>query len=307
MKFGQRVRSHPRTVAVALTAALFLSAKPLVAQPKIEIAINLPEFMLRYYEDGVQKDSARIACGKHCSPVIDVERRDITYRPSFNPTDDEKRAKKPLQPAPPERTNRPAKPHNPLGRRRIVVCSTYRMHGTCWEWSIGRAESNGCIRIENAAVERITDTMVVRLTGKQPADKPGWQHTYHSSVPFKIRSFYRLWDNLRFSDSTIIFRAWPDIHHHLDGRKSANCPVDENVRGNGYTIRHWISSLAQAGITPKPGLGADSPVVQKCWEEFKDALKKNRKKGAVLQLNLPEPGFNLPPHDYHRHPLPGSD
>lgn len=265
--------------------------------PKMEIKINLPEFTLRYFENGIQVDSARIACGQHASPIISVQQNEITYRPSFNPTKDEKRAKKPLKPAPPEHGNAPDKPHNPLGRRRIVIFSTYRMHGTAWPESMGHAASNGCIRVENIPIERITDTMVLHATGKPAQDKPGWQHTYHLPVPFSIQVAYCLWTNLQVSSSILAFRAWPDIHHRLSGgpknRKARRCPVDDGVPGNGYLLTHLLAALPAVGVSLKPGLNENSVEVQKFWTEVKSELEHNRKKRALMLFSLSSSVFEV--------------
>ena len=44
-------------------------------------------------------------------------------------------------------------PKNPLGKRALYLGSTlWRIHGTVAPWSIGKAASNGCIRMHNADV-----------------------------------------------------------------------------------------------------------------------------------------------------------
>ncbi len=44
-------------------------------------------------------------------------------------------------------------PKNPLGKRAIYLGSTlWRIHGTVAPWSIGKAASNGCIRMHNSDV-----------------------------------------------------------------------------------------------------------------------------------------------------------
>ncbi len=261
----------------------------------MELAVNLPEFRLRYYEDGVQRDSAKIACGKHVSPVIEVQQNEITYRPAFIPTEDEKHMKRPLRPAPPERTNAPQKPRNPLGRRRIVVDGPFRLHGTAWPESMEHNASGGCLRVDNTPDERITDTMVLHGTGHRAEDRPGWSHTYRLPVRFTIRVYYRLWNDLQATDSTLLFRAWPDVHHRLTGRKPRKCPVHDDVKGNAYKLEHLLSDLSQMGLTLKPGFTPQSAPVQKLWATMRAALEKNRKKGAMLSVPLPRNVFERRP------------
>ncbi|MCC2112850.1 MAG: L,D-transpeptidase [Hyphomicrobiales bacterium] len=69
--------------------------------------------------------------------------------PSWTPTPD-MRARNPNLP-----NYVPPGPKNPLGVRAIYLgWSAYRIHGTTAPWSIGRAASNGCIRMLN---EDVTD------------------------------------------------------------------------------------------------------------------------------------------------------
>ena len=47
-------------------------------------------------------------------------------------------------------------PKNPLGVRALYLGKTlWRIHGTIWPWSIGKAASNGCIRMHNADVTEL--------------------------------------------------------------------------------------------------------------------------------------------------------
>lgn len=49
-------------------------------------------------------------------------------------------------------------PRNPLGRRALYLGATlWRIHGTVAPWSIGKAVSNGCIRMHNADVIDLFD------------------------------------------------------------------------------------------------------------------------------------------------------
>jgi lipoprotein-anchoring transpeptidase ErfK/SrfK len=67
-------------------------------------------------------------------------------------------------------------PRNPLGKRALYLGSTlWRIHGTVAPWSIGKAASNGCIRMHNADVidlyERVelgSIVYVVDVPGQTP-------------------------------------------------------------------------------------------------------------------------------------------
>ncbi|WP_181257097.1 L,D-transpeptidase [Pseudaminobacter soli (ex Li et al. 2025)] len=57
-------------------------------------------------------------------------------------------------------------PHNPLGARALYLYqggrdTLYRIHGTNAPWTIGRAVSNGCIRMLNAHVEDLYNRVKV--------------------------------------------------------------------------------------------------------------------------------------------------
>ena len=71
-------------------------------------------------------------------------------------------------------------PKNPLGKRALYLGQTlWRIHGTGAPWSIGKAASNGCIRMHNAdvidlyeKVEICAETFVVnQLADAVPAKK----------------------------------------------------------------------------------------------------------------------------------------
>lgn len=72
-------------------------------------------------------------------------------------------------------------PHNPLGKRALYLGRTlWRIHGTIAPHSIGKAASNGCIRMHNADVvdlyERVavgTEVVVVNKLGDKRPARPG--------------------------------------------------------------------------------------------------------------------------------------
>jgi len=63
----------------------------------------------------------------------------------------------------------PGGPKNPLGSRALYLYRNgrdtyYRIHGTTEPWTIGRAVSNGCIRMVNAHVEDLYERVPVGAT-----------------------------------------------------------------------------------------------------------------------------------------------
>ena len=63
----------------------------------------------------------------------------------------------------------PGGPKNPLGARAIYLFKNgrdtlYRIHGTNDPSSIGKAVSNGCIRMLNSHVERLYDRVALGAT-----------------------------------------------------------------------------------------------------------------------------------------------
>lgn len=67
-----------------------------------------------------------------------------------------------LNPDDPNAEEMPAGPDNPLGARALYLGSTlYRIHGTPAKDSIGRAVSNGCVRMFNADVKDLYNKVKV--------------------------------------------------------------------------------------------------------------------------------------------------
>ena len=72
-------------------------------------------------------------------------------------------------------------PRNPLGKRALYLGTTlWRIHGTVAPWSIGKAASNGCIRMHNADVIELyehvqigAETYVVNQLGDPMPQKKG--------------------------------------------------------------------------------------------------------------------------------------
>ena len=52
-------------------------------------------------------------------------------------------------------------PANPLGERWIDIGNSYGIHGTIDPASIGKSESQGCIRLHNDDVEAVYDLLTI--------------------------------------------------------------------------------------------------------------------------------------------------
>ena len=111
------------------------------------IVINLPSRTLELYTDGVFVKEYPVAIGKPSTPsplgtfsIINKE-----YDPAWYP--------------PRGGYVVPSGPDNPLGYRWMGFLPMYGIHGTNAPWAIGTAVSNGCIRMHEADVEEIFESV----------------------------------------------------------------------------------------------------------------------------------------------------
>lgn len=248
---------------------------PFKNDTKYVIWINVPEFRLRFYQQGKLIDSGMIAGGKHFSPTIDVLANEITYRPFFSPTENE--LKKGWKAACPDNTFPPAKPRNPLGRRRIVLHQSFRLHGTNNENSLGKAASNGCTRVENLVIERITDSIVSNSRIIKHFGKKNTTETFIIAEPFRIIQCYRLWNNLFLVDSILYLTVFPDVHRRLDKELfEPSFPWSKDILGNAYLKEHFINDLLELGLFTD----INNPECNKClnvlWENVKDKIRNTK-------------------------------
>src|SRR5215831_2163547 len=118
------------------------------------IVINVPEMRLYDFTRGMPPELFAIAIGDEEDPSlygkfrVGPKRKDPAwYVPASI------RAEKPELPA-----MVPAGEDNPLGTRWMTIDSTtYGVHGTNNNWSIGRTATHGCIRLYNDQMERLYD------------------------------------------------------------------------------------------------------------------------------------------------------
>jgi hypothetical protein len=290
--------------------------KNLQKELDVQFRINLAEFKNRMYIGGVQEDSSAISPGSYRrrSPVYAFRTNVITIRPSFTPTASERGQ---FSTARPDRTNHPQKPNNPLGRCRLVLESTYRMHGTSLVSSIagydengnvqGHYRSNGCIRHDNYAIERMVGRLLINSkisyitkylrpqfeaildSAKKglmaPEDiirktKPGYQIHIELEKDVDIIVNYRLWnENIIYTDSSIKMTLYRDIYDYMQGRApSKKAKFDKNLEGNSFSLQHLIKDLNSCGIydiTP-------TYLVDSIYENLYDTLKIMMKNNTTV-------------------------
>lgn len=145
MRARQRVFCH---IFIALAVAAFSPAraeqdKPPATAPPTSIVINLPALRLYLYRGDELLHDYAIAVGKPETPTPQGDFRlvCIVRDPTWYP-----KGKKPVPPG----------PDNPLGRWWLGLdIPGYGIHGCLDETSIGRAVSNGCIRLHNRDIEHL--------------------------------------------------------------------------------------------------------------------------------------------------------
>mgnify|MGYP000386242055 CR=1 FL=1 len=264
----------------------FTHNQKLLNENKFLIWINIPEFCLRFFYYSTMIDSGMIAAGKHFSPTIDVLANEIAYRPAFSPTESE--SSRGWKPAPPDRTSYPEKPRNPLGRRRIVLHQSFRMHGTNNEMSLGKPASNGCTRVENLAIERITDTIVNNsLISKHTGNKNAYE-IFVLAQPFRIIQCYRLWNYMSLKDSIIYLTVYPDIHNRLEKENfNPSFPWHKDVPGNAYLKEHFINDLALLGIYVDLYDSQTQKEFLNLWDKLKEKIQSTKRIPISTYIEIP--------------------
>jgi len=285
---------------------------------KYAIKINLPEFKSRLYENNIQIDSSVICPGGYSrrSPVLKTKQDLISIRPSFNPTPAEAHQ---FKPNPPDRTQIPGKPRNALGRFRLVLSYTLRMHGTSLVSSIskldssgnvkdGQFRSNGCLRHDNEAGERliskiIKGSQINKISGRfkdslnvlisrlksdslNPQDfvsktPKGLMHNITLENPIEIEVSYRLWDKkIIQTDSSFIFTIHRDIYNYSNGRSTkSKAPFDETLEENAYLITHLKRDFSKLGI-----YNISDRQIRDLYKHLQKELKSNKESSKKIEL-----------------------
>ncbi len=210
--------------------------------PNIEIVVNIPATEMALFEDGVELFRRRIAIGRGIYPTPEQEStiRRIEWNPWwYPPPSGWARNDKPTPPG----------PGNPLGVAKMALGDAILFHGTNKAWTVGRAASHGCMRMNNDEVEAIA--WYLQRTFSDEND-PKLLQTYRSNrrrthkvrlhTPVPVRLVYRPVE-LR-ADELLFF---PDHYNRYGGRRKAAI-IAELMRG-GIAIEQLdddlITRLAQ--------------------------------------------------------------
>ncbi|AJQ28573.1 L,D-transpeptidase [Pelosinus fermentans] len=170
---------------VALLLGYFQSA--VWASP--EIRINIPELVLRVYDNGKLVKEYPVALGTSYekTPVgnykISSKEQNPTWIPGSGFSD-----KTPVPPG----------PDNPLGSRWMEFSPGYGIHGTNKDWDIQYPVSGGCIRMHNADVEELYELVDV-------------------GTPVTVTYQTLL---LKERNKSIYLTSLPDIYNYKDGSKA---------------------------------------------------------------------------------------
>ncbi len=147
----------------------FMPFSVLGETPEREIVIELSSFRLFLYQDGVEILDYPIAIGSSATPTPVGETKVTTrvYNPTYYPRH---WGIKGLSPIPPG-------PDNPVGTRWLGLgWPNYGLHGTNNPASIGKAVSDGCIRMFNRDVEVLFEMVrvgtPVRIVQKKDDSAP---------------------------------------------------------------------------------------------------------------------------------------
>ncbi|MCX6146766.1 MAG: L,D-transpeptidase [Candidatus Kapabacteria bacterium] len=250
----------------------------------IIIWVNLPEYKLRYYENGKLKDSSKLIVGHYFAPILEKMSYELIVRPCFYPTPLE--IENGYKYMGPEQSDEPEIPKNPMGRRKIILQDIYRIHGTNEPHYMGRNVSSGCTRAENKKLEEITDSIIKHLPIKKKTGKIGQSEYYTFTKPFRILQSYRLWNDLTIKDSILEFRAFKDIHRRLDMKATyGKAKVDLNVQGNAFLKEHLYLDLSHIGYNFNSN--DDSLKMNKFWQQFLNKLRINKTNDTILTIKVP--------------------
>lgn len=172
-----------------MMVALLLGYFQSVVWASPEIRINIPELVLRVYDNGKLVKEYPVALGTSYekTPVgnykISSKEQNPTWIPGSGFSD-----KTPVPPG----------PDNPLGSRWMEFSPGYGIHGTNKDWDIQYPVSGGCIRMHNADVEELYELVDV-------------------GTPVTVTYQTLL---LKERSKSIYLTILPDIYNHKDDSKA---------------------------------------------------------------------------------------
>ena len=253
--------------------------------PNFLIWLDLAKFKVRLFEDGQAVDSGFVGSGRRYSPTLEIQRNWLIERPSFNPTQNEKKAGKFSKPVQPDRLPMgSARSTNPQGRGKILLVGYFGIHGTNRPGLLPGNISSGCCRMDNLFNDRLHALLKHSLPVRKIAGG-GPTKYYYFNKSFRVRLSYSLWDIQSLTDSTLSMRVWPDVHANLaDPPRPHDVMPNDSVPGNGYKMWHLIHDAQGRGWELRRGLQPDSPQVKQFWGQLRQNLLQVKKRGQPLVM-----------------------
>ncbi len=132
------------SLITAIIVLLFLSGNKILAEEKTKIVINIPTTTLYLYQGDELIKEYRITVGRidASTPIGNFKVVNKKVNPTWYPTD----GRNPIPPG----------PNNELGTRWIGIDKPhFGMHGTIKPQEIGKATSDGCVRLKNKDIEEL--------------------------------------------------------------------------------------------------------------------------------------------------------
>ena len=153
-----------------LILTLILWSLPAAAELRLEV--DLSDRTLVALEDGneIARYDVAVGTAKYPTPQGTFHIRKVVWNPPWTPPDSPwARGKKPLP---------PGHPDNPMKRVKIFFSEPdYFIHGTDAEDSLGKAESHGCLRMDEDEVTQLAQ--LVMDHGGNPMPEPWYRRVFH--------------------------------------------------------------------------------------------------------------------------------
>ena len=159
----------------------------LPAGAELRLEVNLTERQLIAYVDGEELERFAVSVGKekYPTPEGNFTIRKVIWNPSWRPPDSKWARGKTAKP--------PGHPDNPMKRVKMFFKEPdYYIHGTGDDDSLGKAESHGCIRMNQEDVTRLAQ--LVMEHGGKPMPEPWYKRIFrrkttkvvHLEVPVAV-------------------------------------------------------------------------------------------------------------------------
>jgi hypothetical protein len=192
------------------------------------------------------------------------------------------------------------------------------MHGTSFVNSIGKFDSsgyvedfhyssNGCIRNSNLDFERMISKVIknseqknivpqnkniVELIDRLKNNKIAEQDFISKTTPgisikiilkdqIQVSVYYRLWNIIQKTDSTIAFAINPDIYNYLEEKRTPRSLINTNKDSlSAYKYEHFERDLQNKKIL------LNKNEQQILWKRLKDEIKKNKIPNKKVTINF---------------------